>query len=79
MQLMKLFKKNRSSQRETARYDAEHTIPAIRCSICTGEKTAGFKDRSTGRFTEVMPIRSERDLAQFRTKYGITVDIEKFY
>lgn len=46
-------------------------IPTIRSGICTGEQTAGFKDVYTGRFTEVMLIRSHRDLEEFMEKYGI--------
>lgn len=45
--------------------------PVIRSSICTGEKTAGFKDPHTGRFTEVMLLRDERDLREFLSKYGL--------
>ena len=53
--------------------------PAIRCSICTGEQVAGFRDPETGRFEEVMLIRSPEDLAWFRTRYGITGEITKIY
>ena len=52
-------------------YDRENQIPVIRSSICTGEKTAGFKDRRTGHFTEVMLIRTDADLEQFRKEYGV--------
>ena len=53
--------------------------PLIRCSICTGEQVAGFRDPDTGRFEEVMLIRSPEDLEQFRTRYGITGEIGKIY
>lgn len=53
--------------------------PAIRCSICTGEQVAGFLNRETGRFEEVMLLRTPEDLAQFREKYGITKEIGKIY
>lgn len=53
--------------------------PAIRCSICTGEQVAGFRFKETGRFEEVMLLRSPEDLARFREQYGITGEIEKFY
>ena len=50
-------------------YDRENLKPVIRSSICTGEQTAGFKNRHTGKFSEVMLIRSSRDLEEFqRTK-----------
>ena len=53
--------------------------PAIRCSICTGEQVAGFRDSETGRFEEVTLIRSSADLEEFKEKYGISGEIEKFY
>ncbi len=43
----------------------------LRCSICTGEQAAGFKELGTGRFEEVMLIRSEKDLARFMHEYGL--------
>lgn len=60
-------------------YDSTIHVPAIRCSICTGEQVAGFKNLSDGRFEEVMLIRSSADLEEFRERYGITGDIEKIY
>lgn len=54
-------------------------IPAIRCSICTGEQVAGFRFPETGRFEEVMLLRTPADLARFAEQYGITGEIEKFY
>ena len=53
-------------------YDPAFKRPALRCSICTGEQVAGFKNLSDGKFEEVMLIR-------FREQYGITEDIEKIY
>ena len=53
--------------------------PAIRCSICTGEQVAGFRHPETGRFEEVMLLRTPRDLEAFRSIYGITGEIEKIY
>lgn len=57
----------------------EGGTPAIRCSICTGEQVAGFRRKDSGRFEEVMLIRSPEDLARFRSRYGITGEIEKIY
>ena len=59
---------------ETRAYDRENQRPAVRASICTGEKVAGFEDRRTGRFTEVMLLRTPDDLAEFRRLYGIGED-----
>ena len=59
-------------------YDREHQKPMIRCSICTGEMTAGFKNLQTGRFTEIMLIRTDKDLEEFKRIYGLS-EIEKEY
>lgn len=60
-------------------YDPERMTPAIRSSICTGEKTAGFKDKASGKFIDVMLIRNEGDMDAFRKQYGITGEIETIY
>ena len=60
-------------------YDPALKRPALRCSICTGEQVAGFKNLSDGKFEEVMLIRNEMDLQSFREQYGIAGDIEKIY
>jgi len=62
-------------------YDRENRKPVLRCSICTGEQVAGFRDVHTGAFSEVMLIRDAADLAEFRRRYGIAEDeaIEKEY
>lgn len=59
-------------------YDKENLKPVLRCSICTGEQSAGFQDIHTGRFTEVMLIRSSQDLENFKSMYGLS-DVEKIY
>ena len=58
-------------QKET--YDKQNQKPVIRSSICTGEKVVGFKDIQTGKFTEVMLIRDNRDMDLFLKKYDISV------
>ena len=65
--------------RKTESYDQENLYPAIRSSICTGEKVAGFKNKKTGSFTEIMLISSEKDLEAFKRTYDITGDVEVFY
>lgn len=60
-------------------YDPALKRPALRCSICTGEQVAGFKNLSDGKFEEVMLIRNESDLQVFREQYGIMENIEKIY
>ena len=60
-------------------YDPVLQKPVIRASICTGEKSAGFIELSTGRFREVMLIRSDADLSRFRKQYGIEGKIDTVY
>lgn len=55
-------------------YDKSVQKPVIRSSICTGEQVAGFKDIETGKFTDVMVIRSEKDMSEFLKRYGITAE-----
>lgn len=52
-------------------FDKETQIAVIRSSICTGEKTAGFKDKQTGHFREVMIIRSDYDKKRFMDIYDL--------
>ena len=59
---------------EARTYDKENQKPVIRSSICTGEKVAGFQDIHTGKFTEIMLIRTSGDLEEFRRLYGIGED-----
>ncbi|MBR4060765.1 MAG: aspartate dehydrogenase [Lachnospiraceae bacterium] len=54
-------------------YDRENQKPVIRSSICTGEQVAGFRDVKTGKFTEVMLIRNNKDLDKFLENYDISV------
>lgn len=54
-------------------YNKEEQKPVIRSSICTGEKVAGFKDIHTGKFTEVMVIRNNKDMDEFLEKYDVSV------
>ena len=52
-------------------FDPETQYAVIRSSICTGEKVAGFKNKTDGHFTEVMLIRSAADEKEFKDTYGV--------
>lgn len=54
------------------KYDKENQRPVLKCSICNGEQVAGFKDIHTGKFEEVMLIRSGVDLDQFMEMYDLS-------
>ena len=52
-------------------FDPETQYAVIHSSICTGEKVAGFKNKTDGHFTEVMLIRSPADEKEFKETYGV--------
>ncbi len=52
-------------------YDRENLRPVLRCSICTGEQVAGFKNIHTGKFEEVMLICGQKDLDLFKEMYEV--------
>ena len=39
----------------------------FRCSVCTGDKVARFRDKESGKFTDVMVIRSTEEEQRFKT------------
>lgn len=63
---------------EKKSYNKENQIPVIKCSICTGEQVAGFKDIHTGKFEEVMLIKDGKDLDLFKAIYRVD-EIQKEY
>ena len=75
---MKIVEKiSRKFSKHEKQYDSNYEEPVIRCSICTGEQVAGFLNLSTGKFEEVMLIRTSQDLENFQNEYGITGTIKK--
>ena len=60
-------------------YDKDNMKPVIKCSICDGEKVAGFQDIHTGVFEEDMLIRNGSDMKEFMELYGITEEPERIY
>ena len=71
------FKKDKKD--EPRSYDPATMEPLIRASICNGEQVAGFKNLQTGEFLEIMLIRDEADLDDFKKRYSITGEIKKVY
>lgn len=58
-------------KRKTKTYDKEKYTPALRSSICTGERVVGFTDKKTGQFKDIKLIKSEKDLNDFLKEYNI--------
>lgn len=65
-------------KRVTKQYDKENQRPVLRCSICTGEQVAGFRDIRTGKFEDIMLIRNDKDLDDFKKLYDLS-DISREY
>ena len=57
--------------KEAIPFDSQKQYAVIRCSICTGEKVAGFKSIEDGHFTEVMLIRTDEDEQRFKKIYNL--------
>ena len=67
---MKFFG-SKKKQEPAIQFDPETQYAVIRRSICTGEKVAGFKNKTDGHFTELMLIRSPADEKLFKETYGV--------
>lgn len=72
-----MFGKKKTSMPKVE-FDRENQYAVLKCSICNGEKVAGFKDLHTRKFTEVMLVRNETDLQQFMELYHLE-SVEKEY
>jgi len=59
-------------------YDRENKKAVLRCSICTGEQVAGFKDIHTGQFQEVMLIKDSKDLDDFMEMYDVAAIMKEY-
>lgn len=70
---MSLFKKWKPKT-EAFHFDRDKYIPVIKASICNGEQAIGWKEIETGRFEEVMFLRSNNDLQKFLAQYGISLE-----
>lgn len=57
--------------KKSPEYSLDEWEPVIRSSICTGEKVAGFRNRHTGKFEDVMLLRGQADIDEFRKKCKI--------
>ena len=72
-----MFKKKPDRVRPLV-YDPAVQKPILKCSICTGEQVAGLKNIKTGKFEDIMLIRTEKDLQTFFQMCGVS-DITKEY
>ena len=64
--------------KDTIPYDEEKQYPVIKASICTGEKVAGFRDKTGNGFVEVMVIHNDYEKELFMKAYNLK-DIKSEY
>lgn len=70
--------KRKKTAIQTIPYDPARQTAVLKCSICNGEQIAGFQDKETGKFQEVMLIQNDSDLNLFQKTYGVK-EIKKIY
>ena len=75
---MGLFSFKSAKKLSAPPFDPAAEEPAIRCSICTGEQVAGFRNKRTGQFREVTLIRTPKDLEGFKKVFGVE-DLKKIF
>ena len=66
-----LFKK-KTKPVQKLEYDSNTKKPILKCSICNGEQVAGLKDIKTGHFEEIMLVKNDYDLEQFKEMAGVS-------
>ena len=74
---MALFSK-KTKETPKPPFDPAVEEAAIRCSICTGEQVAGFRNKTTGHFREVALLRNPKDLEDFKKDFGVS-DCKKIF
>ena len=78
IQLAEVYMFGKKKMTPSLQFDKDHYHAVLKCSICTGEQVAGFKEISTGKFHEIQLIRTANDLDEFRKMYGVD-EITKEY
>ncbi len=66
---MKLFGKKNNTMQIPEPFTADDI--KIESSICTGEKTIGFYDKTTGRLLFSELVENVSDVRKFYSKYGL--------
>ncbi|MCD8299563.1 MAG: aspartate dehydrogenase [Clostridiales bacterium] len=73
-----MFGKKKKQEPEYPEFDLSVWKPFLRCSICTGEQTVGFKNRETGEVAEIGVITNPGELDRLKKFYGVD-EFEKVY
>lgn len=72
------FERFRKPGAKSITFDPQTQKPAIRASICTGEKVGGLLDLANGSFTEIQLLESDKDIEAFCRACGVE-SVETFY
>lgn len=75
---MSLFSRKEKKLNSVIDYNPDTMRAVLKCSICNGEQVAGFKDNKTGKLTEVMLIKNDKDLDTFKKLYGIDSVVKEY-
>lgn len=67
-----------TKKKSIQQFDKENYRAVLRCSICTGEQVAGFKNIHTGEFHDIMLVKKEDDLDAFRKMYDVEVIAKEY-
>lgn len=73
-----MFGFGRNNHDDNIYYNKDTEVPAVKSSICTGEKTAGFLDVNTGKYRDVMLVKSDADIELFKKSCGAD-EVRKIY
>ena len=65
-------------KRPASSFDSAGKQPVIRVSICTGEKTAGYREGEKGPFRDLMLIRDDKDLQEYLRRYNFRKEDVKY-
>lgn len=68
----------KKSAKAVRQFEKEKYKPVLKCSICTGEQVAGFKDIHSGKFEEVMLIRNAKELETFMKIYDVKEIVREY-
>lgn len=66
-----MFGKKKHVEIPRVSYDPENMEAVLKCNTCNSDRVVGFSDRTTGEFHEVMNIRFDSELEEFKAMYGI--------
>ncbi len=76
MIVLKIFRR-KNEKNNAPTFSLTEYEPVIRASICTGERVACMRSLTTGKLHEVMLLRSDADLEEFREMYGLQKNVVK--